>query len=106
MITIDDLKKVEIKIGTIISAERVENTDKLIKLIVDLGQEERQIVTGIAEYYQSEDLKGKQIPIVINLEPKTFMGIESHGMILAVKNGEHPVLLTPEKDVLAGSEIL
>ncbi len=106
MITIDELKKIEIKIGKIKSAERVENTDKLIKLIVDLGQEERQIVTGIAEYYKPEDLEGKQIPIATNLEPKTFMGVESHGMILAVNVDGRPVLLTPQEEVPSGSKII
>lgn len=106
MITIDELKKIEIKIGKIVSAERVEDTDKLIKLKVDLGQEERQIVTGIAKHYSVEDLEGKQIPIAVNLEPKTFMGVESHGMILAVNVDGRPILLTPEEEVPSGSTII
>jgi methionine--tRNA ligase beta chain len=106
MITIEDLQKLEIKIGTILSAERVENTDKLIRLEVDLGSEKRQIVTGIAEFFQTKDLIGKQIPIAVNLEPKVFKGIESQGMILAVKVGNRPVLLLPEEEVPSGSVIL
>lgn len=106
MITIEDLKKLEIRIGTILSAERVENTDKLIKLEVDLGDEKRQIVTGIAEFFETKDLEGKQIPIAVNLEPKTFKGIESQGMILAASVDGRPVLLNPEEEVPAGSIVI
>jgi len=106
MITIEELKKLEIRIGTILSAERVENTDKLIKLEVDLGDEKRQIVTGIAEFFDINDLEGKQIPIASNLEPKTFKGIESQGMILAVNVDGRPILLHPEEEVPPGSSII
>jgi len=106
MITIEELKKVEIKIGRILSAQRIENTDKLIKLEVDLGDEKRQIVSGIAEFYKPEELEGKQIPIFSNLEPKTFKGVESHGMILAVSVDSKPVLLHPAEDVPAGSIVI
>jgi len=106
MINIEDLNKLEIVIGTVLSAERVENTDKLIKLEIDLGTETRQIITGIAEFFQVKDLIGKQIPIIANLEPKTFKGLESQGMILAVKVGDRPVLLLPEEEVPAGSVVI
>jgi len=106
MITIEDLKKVEIKIGKIVSAERVEGTDKLIKLEVDLGGEVRQIVTGIAEFFKVEDLEGKQIPIATNLEPRMFKGIESQGMILAASVDGRPVLLLPEEEVPTGSIVI
>ena len=106
MITIDELKKIEIKIGKILSAERIENTDKLIRLEVDLGDEKRQIVTGIAEFFEPKDLEGKQIPIAVNLEPKTFKGVESQGMILAANVDGRPVLLHPAEEVPAGSSII
>jgi len=106
MIKIEDLKKLEIVIGTVLSAERVENTDKLIKLEMDLGNETRQIITGIAQFFQVKDLIGKQIPIIANLESKTFKGLESQGMILAVEVGDKPVLLLPEEEVPAGSVVI
>lgn len=106
MITIEELKKLEIRIGKILWAERIENRDKLIKLEVDLGDEKRQIVTGIAEYFKPEDLEGKEIPIAVNLEPKTFKGIESQGMILAASVDGRPVLLCPEEEVPPGSNVI
>ena len=85
MFSYDDFKKLDMRIGTIISAERVPDTDKLLKLAVDLGEgEPRQIVAGIAEYAAPEDLVGKQCPFVANLEPRMIRGLESRGMLLAV----------------------
>jgi methionine--tRNA ligase beta chain len=106
MITYEDFKKVELKVAKIISAERVEGSDKLIKLALDLGSEKRQIVAGIGRAYKPEDLIGLEIAVVANLEPKTLMGIESNGMLLAASanNGE-PVLLIPQKEVPPGAEI-
>jgi methionine--tRNA ligase beta chain len=106
MITYEDFKKVELKVAKIISAESVEGSDKLIKLALDLGSEKRQIVAGIGRVYKPEDLIGLEIAVVANLEPKTLMGIESNGMLLAASadRGE-PVLLIPQKEVLPGAEI-
>ncbi len=105
MINIDDYKKVEIKVGRILSASKLENSDKLLKLSVDLGEESpRQILSGIAEYYDPESLVGKQAVFVTNLEPRTLRGEVSNGMILAA-SGEKPVILTPLEEVPAGSEV-
>lgn len=101
-ITIDDFNKVEIRIGTILEAERVPDTDKLIKLKVDFGGEERQIVSGIAEYVEVEYLIGKQCPFITNLEPRVIKGLESNGMILAI-GGETFALLHPHKEVIPGA---
>ena len=103
MITIDDFKKLEIKIGTIISAERIEGADKLLKLQVDLGSEKRQICAGIAQWYAPEDLVGKQIPILANLEPRMLRGNESQGMMLAADSEGRPILLHPETKIANGS---
>ena len=103
MISYDEFSKLDIKIGTIISAEKIEGTDKLLKLEIDLGNEKRQLVAGIAEMYLPKDLIGKQIPILTNLEPKKLKGVESQGMILAADVGGKPVLLHPEKEVPPGS---
>lgn len=104
MITIDDFKKIDIRIGKVISAEKVPDTDKLIKLIFDIGGEQRQVVSGIAESFPDPTvLVGKEIPVVLNLEPRELKGNISEGMILAVGADDGPVLLCPEKEVLPGS---
>ena len=105
MITFDDFKKLEIRIGKIISAEKVEGADKLLKLEVDLGEAKRQLVAGIAQYYKPEQLIDKEVPILVNLEPRKIRGIESQGMLLAVVEGERPILLHPDEEVPPGSMI-
>lgn len=106
MITFEDFKKIELRVAKIVEAERVEDSDKLIKLQVDLGDERRQIVAGIAQFYEPEELVGKMIVVVTNLEPRTLRGVESHGMLLAADGGENgPVLLMPEKEVPSGAEV-
>lgn len=74
MITFDDFKKLEIRIGRILSAEKVEKTDKLLKLEIDFGTEKRQIVAGIAESYQPEQIIGREVPVLMNLEPRSIRG--------------------------------
>ena len=105
MISIDDFKKVELKVVKVISAERVEGSEKLLKLEVDLGGEKRQIIAGIGKAYNPEDLTGKEIIIIANLEPRLLMGLESQGMVLAVNDASGPVLLVPDKEVAPGTEI-
>lgn len=103
MITFEDFNKLEIRIGKILSAQRVEGTDKLIELVVDIGVEQRSLVAGIAQWYSSEELIGKLIPVLVNLEPKKMRGITSNGMILAADVEGKPVLLHPDRDVPPGS---
>ncbi len=105
MISFDDFQKLDIKIGTILEAEKVEGADKLLKLKVDLGDEQRILVAGIAETYQPENIIGKQIPILINLEPKKLRGIESQGMILAVDIDGKATLIHPDKNVPNGNRV-
>jgi methionine--tRNA ligase beta chain len=102
-IAFEEFKKLRIRIGLVVEAERVEGTDKLLKLRVDFGDEKRQIVSGIAQFYTPEKLIGKQFPFVVNLEPRTIRGVESNGMILAISSGEKIVLLKPQKKVPSGS---
>jgi methionyl-tRNA synthetase len=104
--TIEEFQKIDLRIAEIISAEKLEWSDKLIKLTVNLGLEKRQIVAGIAKKYKAEELIGKKIVIVYNIEPRMFRGIESQGMVLAAheEDGE-PVLLVPEKGVPAGVKV-
>ena len=105
LIPIADFAKVQLKIGRIISAERVKKSDKLIKLQVDTG-EQRQIVAGIGKTYAPEDLIGKKIVVVTNLQPAKLMGVESNGMLLAATGSDGvPVILVPEKDVEEGAKI-
>ena len=105
MITFEDFKKLEIRIGKVLSAEKVEGSDKLIKLEIDIGKEKRQIVVGMAEFFEPDYFLNKEIPILINLEPKKFKGIKSQGMILAVDVDGRPILLIPEEKVPIGSII-
>ena len=106
MISFEDFKKLDLRVVKIIEAEKVENSEKLVKLRIDLGnKEERQIIAGIGKAYEPQDLIGKKIIIVANLEPRSLIGLESQGMLLAASGENGPVLLVPEKDVESGSAI-
>ncbi len=105
MITIDDFKKVELKIGRVESVEEIRGSKNLYKLIVDFGNEKRQIVSGIKKYYKPEELKNKKFVFVTNLKHTKIMGEVSEGMILAANDGDKIVLLTIEKDISEGSSI-
>lgn len=105
MINIEDFKKVELKVAKVVSAERVDGSEKLLKLQVELGSENRQIIAGIGKTYEPETLIGKEIIIVANLEPRSLMGLESQGMILAANDESGPVLIMPEKEVNPGTEL-
>lgn len=110
MINYDDFAKLEIKIGTILSVDVVEDADKLLRLTVDVGETDengdkkaRQIVSGIREYFEDPQLLvGKQCPFLTNLEPRTIRGLESQGMILAVGDADVFALLHPHLEVDAG----
>jgi methionyl-tRNA synthetase len=105
MISIDDFSKVEVKIGTVVSAESVPDTDKLLRLMIDVGEETpRQIVSGIAAYVpEPEALVGRQLAFVTNLEPRTLCGLESNGMLFAVGEGDTFAFVTPDRPVPPGT---
>jgi methionyl-tRNA synthetase len=105
MISIDEFRKVELKIATIKSAEPHPNADRLMVLQVDLGSEQRQICAGIRNHYTPEQLVGKQVVIVANLETAKLRGLESQGMLLAASDNERVIVLTPEKSVQAGAKV-
>lgn len=105
MIKYEDFQKIELRIAKVIHAEKITTSEKLLKLIIDIGQEKRQIVAGIAKEYSPDQLIGKEIVVIANLEPKKIMGIDSQGMLLAAKFEEKPVLLIPEKEVAPGSRV-
>jgi methionyl-tRNA synthetase len=105
MVTIEDFAKVEIKIGKVIEAKRVEGSNKLIVIKVDTG-EERQIVAGIGKAYSPEELMGKSIVVVTNLQPAKLMGVESQGMLLAASDAEGKLaILTTDKEIKEGSRV-
>ena len=105
MISIDDFRKIELKIATVKSAELHPNADKLMVLQIDLGAEQRQICAGIRNHYTAEELVGKQVVVVANLETAKLRGLESQGMLLAVSDEGRVIILTPEKSVLAGAKV-
>jgi methionine--tRNA ligase beta chain len=104
-ITINDFQKLDIRVGKILSAEPIKRSDKLLLLKVDLGAEQRQIVAGIAQYYKPEELVGKEVVVLANLQPRTIMGFISQGMLLAAVEDDKPVLLVPDKEVKVGSKV-
>lgn len=105
MITIEDLQKVEIKIGKILSVEEVEGSDKLYKLSVDFREENnRQVLSGIKKFFEKDFLIGKQFAFITNLEPRKMMGLESQAMILATGE-ESLALLSPTIEVKNGSQM-
>ena len=104
MLKFEDFVKLEIRIGTILEVERVPGTDRLLKVIVDIGNEKRQVVAGFGHKHKPEDLVGKQIPIVLNIEKAIIRGVESNGIFLAIDDTE-ATLLIPQKSVPNGSKI-
>ncbi len=105
-IEFDDFAKMDVRAGTVIECKKVAKTKKLLKLKIDTGIDQRTVVSGIAEYYQPEELIGKQVSILVNLAPKKLRGIESQGMILCAENADGTLsIVSPDKEVKNGSEI-
>ncbi len=106
-IMIDDFAKVELRVGQIKSAERIQGADKLLKLTVDIGDEVRQVLAGIAMGYAPEELVGRKVVLVANLAPRKMRGLESNGMLLAASAGADgkPVLCTFAEDIPVGSKV-
>ena len=104
--TFEDFEKMDIRTATVLEAERVPKTDKLLKLTIDTGIDRRVIVSGIAEFYSPEDMVGKQICILANLKPRVIRGIESHGMILMAKQGDGTMrFITPQETLSNGAQV-
>jgi methionyl-tRNA synthetase len=107
MISFAEFKNVDMRIARVLSAEGHPNADKLLLLKVDLGSEgERQLVAGLKGHYTPEELVGRNVVVVFNLEPATLRGVESQGMVLACQDGDNVILLQPEKDAAPGSAVL
>ena len=105
-VTFDDFIKMDMRIGTILKAEKVEKSNKLLKLLVDTGVDKRTIVSGIAKHFTPEEVVGKQVTVLLNLAPRKIMGIESQGMILLAEDHDKKlVFITPDHSVINGSGV-
>tara|TARA_B110000014_G_scaffold100284_1_gene68935 strand:+ start:63 stop:395 length:333 start_codon:yes stop_codon:yes gene_type:complete len=104
-ITIEDFMKVDLRVGKIIEAEEVEDSRKMLKLIVDIGEEKRTIYAGVKKSYSPEDLLNKLVIVIINLKPREMKFGTSDGMMLATQNNDEIIILQPEKDVMPGSKV-
>jgi methionine--tRNA ligase beta chain len=107
-ITYEDFEKLDIRVAEILEAEEIEGADKLYKLTLNDGTEEpRTICAGIKQFYSKDDLKGKKIAVLTNLQPRKLRGVESQGMLLAASGADHKIvsLLSPDQDMEPGSSI-
>ena len=104
LVGIEDFLKLDIWLAKIVSAERVEGSEKLLKLKVSLGEEERTLMAGIAKFYSPEELIGKKVLMLANLKPRKIFGVESQGMVLALSDGENLSLIVPDRDIKEGAK--
>ncbi|MCJ7508844.1 MAG: methionine--tRNA ligase [candidate division Zixibacteria bacterium] len=104
-INLEEFSKMDLRVANVLSAEKVSGADKLLKLEIKIGDQKKQIIAGIAQYYSPQDLIGRKIVVVANLKPAKVRGIESNGMLLAAKDGESLVLVTTDKDIKDGAKI-
>jgi methionyl-tRNA synthetase len=105
LLDIGDFQKAELRVAQVISAERVEGANKLLKLQIDIGAEKRQIIAGVAEFYSPEQITGTKIIVVTNLKPAVIRGVESRGMLLAAKSGKSLLLIRPDGDIPPGAKV-
>jgi methionyl-tRNA synthetase len=105
-ISYEDFAKLDIRIGTVLAVEKIENADKLLKCTIDFGDlGQRTIVSGIAEWKQPDDLVGKQLPYIVNLAPRMLRGVESQGMLIAASDESGVALLLPEREIPRGTKL-
>ena len=105
-ISFEQFEALDIRVGTVLEAERIPKTQKLLKLLVDTGIDKRVIVSGIAEYFTPEAIIGKQVTVIVNLAPRKIKGVESHGMLLFAQSGDGVLhIMHPEGTVENGSKI-
>lgn len=105
MISFERFKEMDIRIGKVLEVEDIPGADKLYLLTVDLGDEKRKLVAGIKLWYSKEELLGKNVVVLANLEPKVIRGVESRGMILATLNNDRFTILTTDRDIPPGSKV-
>ena len=104
-VTYDDFAKLDLRIAKIVSTEKIPGKSRIIKGVIDLGDEKREVVIGGAEYYQPEELVGKTVVVIANLEPRKIAGLESNAMLLAADVNDKPFWLTVQEDVPLGTKI-
>ena len=104
-ITYDEFKKMDLRVAKVLTAERVAGTNKLLKLQIDLGTEQRQIIAGVAESYAPEELVGKEFIVIANLQPAVIRGIESQGMLLAAEVDSKPIIPFFDREVPPGTKV-
>ena len=104
-ITIEDFARIDLRVARVVEASAIEGADRLLRLVVDLGGETRQLVAGIKKTYAPETLVGKHIIVVVNLKPAQLRGVESQGMLLAASTDDGPIVATFEKEVAPGSKV-
>jgi methionine--tRNA ligase beta chain len=105
IVTMNDFQKLDLRVCKVVSAERPPASRKLIKLKVDIGGEIRDVVAGVAEYYSAEDLQDKNLILLVNLEPKKLMGMQSQGMILAADVNGRPYVIFADPSIPAGAKV-
>ncbi len=105
VVSIDEFKRLDLRVGRVVEARQHPNADKLILLQVDVGDEVKQIIAGLRQWYEPESLVGKYVVVVNNLQPVTLRGERSNGMLLAATSDGEVVILTPEKPVKPGSPV-
>jgi methionyl-tRNA synthetase len=104
-ITMEQFKRLDMRVGTVVEVERIPGSKTLYKMRVDLGDEVRQIVTGLVGYYTREELMGKRIIVLRNLKPAKIFGVVSNGMLLAAEHGKRLALLTIDRDIPNGARV-
>ena len=105
-ISFDEFGKLELRVAEVLEAEQIEGSNKLLKVQVQLGEEKRQLVAGIAKHYEAEELVGKKVVMVANLKPATIFGVKSNGMILAASNDEGELTVTTvDRDIDSGAQV-
>jgi methionine--tRNA ligase beta chain len=105
IVSFEDFAKMDLRVGKIIKAETVVGSKNLIKMLIDVGGENRQAVAGVAQYYSPKELEGKQVAVIVNLQTKKMFGIESNVMILAAEDEKTVSVLLPDRQVKVGSKI-
>lgn len=104
-ISYNDFKKLDIRVGKIISADKVPKTEKLYRIVVDIGKKQVKIISSLADYYTIDELLGRKIIVLVNLEPAKFCGELSEGMLLCAEKDNKCILLSPEKDIEEGAQV-
>jgi len=105
IVSFEEFSKMDLRVGRITEAEPVAGSKNLIKMLIDVGGENRQAVAGVAQYYSSKELEGKEVAVIVNLQPKQMFGIESNVMILAAEDEKTVSVLLPDRPVKVGSKI-